>query len=62
MGPSKRRDVRQKVGLAIQTGTATTGDGLTEMLDVPVDDDSGEQVHPAMRKCWSSLVRSRISP
>lgn len=36
--------MRQQSGLAVQPGPLTCGDGLTEVLGVPVDDDGGEQV------------------
>jgi hypothetical protein len=44
VSPSKRRDMRKKSGVAIQPGPLPRGDGLTEVLGVPVDDGGGEQV------------------
>ncbi len=34
----------QEVGRDVETFVAATGDGLVEMLCVPVDDDCGEEV------------------
>ena len=34
----------QKVWRTVETGAAAAGDGLPEMLGVPVDDDGGEQI------------------
>ena len=42
MGPSERGDMREQSGIAIQTGPLPCGDGLTEVLGVPVDDNGGE--------------------
>lgn len=36
--------MREQSGVAIQPGPLTRGDGLTEMLGVPVDDDGGEKI------------------
>lgn len=36
--------MREQSGVAIQPGALPRGDGLTEVLGVPVDDDGGEQV------------------
>ena len=36
--------MREQRGIAIQPGPLPRGDGLTEVLGVPVDDDGGEQV------------------
>ncbi len=36
--------MREQRGVAIQPGPLPRGDGLTEVLGVPVDDDGGEQV------------------
>lgn len=36
----------QKIERAVQTRAAAAGDGMTERVGVPVDDDSGEQVEP----------------
>jgi hypothetical protein len=44
MGPSEGRDVSQKVGRTVEPGAAAACDGPSEMLCVPVDDDSGEQI------------------
>jgi hypothetical protein len=46
VGPSKRGDVREEIGGAIQPDPLPRGHGLTEVLGVPVDDDGGEQVQP----------------
>lgn len=44
MRPSEGRDVRQKIGSAIQSLAFSAVDGLTEVFGVPVDDDCGEQI------------------
>ncbi len=36
--------MRQEVGRAVEAFASATGDGLAEMLGVPVDDDCGEEV------------------
>jgi hypothetical protein len=36
--------MREQSGVAIQPGPLPRGDGLTELLGVPVDDDCGQQV------------------
>ena len=46
MGPTEGRDVRQKVRRTVQAFAAAAGDGLAEMLGVPVDDDRGKKVQP----------------
>ena len=36
--------MREQSGIAVQPGPLPRGDGLTEVLGVPVDDDGGEQI------------------
>ncbi len=37
VGPSEWRDMREQSGSAIQPGPLPRGDGLTEVLGVPID-------------------------
>ena len=65
MGPSKRGDMRQQSGVAIQSGPLSRGDGLPQMLCVPVDDDSGEQVetgHAVVLPLGGAIADFALSP
>ena len=44
MRSSEGRDVGEQVWLTVEAFAFSTGDGLTEVLGVPVDDDGGEQI------------------
>ena len=46
MSPTEGRDMRQEVGRDVQAFAAAIGDGLAEMLGIPIDDDRGEEVQP----------------
>lgn len=61
MGPTEGRDVRQKVRRTVQAFAAAAGDGLAEMLGVPVDDDRGKKVQPGhaeVRCAWKVRISS----
>ena len=44
MRSSEGRDVGEQVWLTVEAFAFSTGDGLTEVLGVPVDDDGGKQI------------------
>ena len=57
--------MRQEVWWAVEPGPAAGGDGVAEMLGIPVDDDGGEQVetrHTVMLPLGSTVADFTLPP
>jgi len=57
--------MRQQIGRTIQSGPPPRGDGLSDVLGVPVDDDGGEQVqtgHAVVLTLGSAIPDFTLSP